>query len=253
MFDVRQITARVNAGTKRIGRCVYDSAGAELMARSFQAWIRFVGFWRLHEQTLAHWLNKGQRNVAQFSKTAVSPISKSAPRLRVGKPATQQTWKSALQSVAQFSKTAVSPISKSAPRLRVGKPATQQTWKSALRWAAVFATMLAFSAPAQTNPPPVSYFRSYVNDIPNEPLVTVSVSGASNVSCCTIEEDLPSPASAVSVSSGGVWLPSIGAIRWGPFFNTVSNSVSYRLTGPAGSYPSTAGRGWTANGFFRPE
>ncbi len=112
--------------------------------------------------------------------------------------------------------------------------------------------MLAFSAPAQTNPPPVSYFRSYVNDIPNEPLVTVSVSGASNVSCWTIEEDLPSPASAVSVSSGGVWLPSIGAIRWGPFFNTVSNSVSYRLTGPAGSYPVNGGAWMDGEWFFSP-
>jgi hypothetical protein len=43
-----------------------------------------------------------------------------------------------LKSVAQVSKPAVSPISKSAGRarsndLRVWKPAIQQTWKSALR------------------------------------------------------------------------------------------------------------------------
>ena len=85
----------------------------------------------------------------------------------------------------------------------------------------------AIIATAQT-PPPVSYFRSYVNDIPNQPLVTVTVSGATNVSCFTIEEDLPSPATPVSISGGGVWVPSLNAIRWGPFFNTVSNSVSYR-------------------------
>jgi len=113
----------------------------------------------------------------------------------------------------------------------------------------------AFILSAQTNPPPVSYFRSYVNDIPNEPLVTVSVSGASNVSCFTIEEDLPGPASAVSVSGGGVWLPAIGAIRWGPFFNTVSNSVSYRLTGLAGTYPVNGGAwmdGMNGEWYFSP-
>jgi len=44
-------------------------------------------------------------SVAQVSKPAVSPISKSAARdvaggSRVWKPATQQTWKSALQAGA---------------------------------------------------------------------------------------------------------------------------------------------------------
>jgi hypothetical protein len=110
----------------------------------------------------------------------------------------------------------------------------------------------AFTLSAQTNPPPVSYFRSYVNDIPNEPLVTVSVSGASNVSCFTIEEDLPGPASALVVSSGGVWLPSIGAVRWGPFFNTVATNVSYRLTGPAGSDPVNGGAWMDGEWFFSP-
>jgi hypothetical protein len=114
----------------------------------------------------------------------------------------------------------------------------------------VFAGTLTVSA--QPTPPPVSYFRSYVNDIPNEPLVTISVSGASNVSCFTIEEDLTSPAYAVSVSSGGVWLPSIGAIRWGPFFNTVSNSVSYRLSGPTGSYPVNGGAWMDGEWYFSP-
>jgi hypothetical protein len=114
------------------------------------------------------------------------------------------------------------------------------------------AVLCALPAQAQTNSPSVSYFRSYVNDIPNEPLVTVSVSGASNVSCFTIEEDLPSPASAVSVSSGGVWLPSIGAVRWGPFFNTVATNVSYRLTGPAGSYPVNGDAWMDGEWYFSP-
>jgi hypothetical protein len=108
------------------------------------------------------------------------------------------------------------------------------------------------TSPAQTNPPPVSYFRSYVNDIPDQPLVTVTVAGASNVSCLTIEEDLPGPALPVSISGDGVWLPSIGAIRWGPYFNTVTASVSYRLTGPAGSYPVNGGAWMDGEWYFSP-
>jgi len=91
-----------------------------------------------------------------------------------------------------------------------------------------------------------------VNDIPNQPLVTVTVSGATNVACFTIEEDLPSPATPVSISGGGVWVPSLNAIRWGPFFNTVSNSVSYRLTGLPASYPVNGGSWMDGQWFFSP-
>ena len=42
---------------------------------------------------------------------------------------------------------------------------------------AVLVFAFAFTASAQT-PPPAAYVRSFVNDMPNQPLVTVSVSGA---------------------------------------------------------------------------
>lgn len=110
----------------------------------------------------------------------------------------------------------------------------------------------AFTATAQTNPPPASYVRSYVNDVPNQPLVTVSVYGASNVSCMTIEETLPSPASAVSISGDGVYLPAQNVIRWGPYFNTTSASVSYRLTGLPASYPVSGGSWMDGQWYFSP-
>ena len=113
--------------------------------------------------------------------------------------------------------------------------------------------LCTFAVSAQTNPPPASYVRLYVNDLPDQPLVTVTVTGASNVSCFTIEEDLPGAASVVSVSGDGVWLPSIGAIRWGPYFNTVATNVSYRLTGPAGSYPVNGGAWMDGEWNFSPE
>ena len=69
----------------------------------------------------------------------------------------------------------------------------------------LFAFLCAFAAFAQTDPPPVLYVRSYVNDVPDQPLVTVSVYGASNVACMTIEEVLPGPAVPVSISGGGKW------------------------------------------------
>ena len=87
------------------------------------------------------------------------------------------------------------------------------------------AVFCALPASAQTNPPSVSIFRSYVNDIRNDPIVTVTVSGASNVSCFTVEEILPAPATALDVSGDGVWLPALNAIRWGPYFNTITTNV----------------------------
>jgi hypothetical protein len=108
-----------------------------------------------------------------------------------------------------------------------------------LAWLLLF--LSTFIATAQTNPPPASYIRTVTNDVPNQPLVTVTVTGASNISCLTIEEDLPSPASAVSISGDGVYLPAQNVIRWGPYFNTVATNVSYRLTGLPATYPVNGG------------
>ncbi|PWU15968.1 MAG: hypothetical protein C5B50_14305 [Verrucomicrobia bacterium] len=73
---------------------------------------------------------------------------------------------------------------------------------------------LAALSRAQTNPPPASYVRSYVNDIPDQPLVTVTVSNATGVSCLTIEEDLPGSAAPLNISGDGMYLTNIGVIRW---------------------------------------
>ena len=121
---------------------------------------------------------------------------------------------------------------------------------SCISWLLLFFS--AFIATAQTNPPPASYVRSYVNDLPDQPLVTVTVTGAVNVACFTIEETLPGPASALSVSSGGTWLPTLGAIRWGPFTNTIATNVSYRVTGMPASYPVNGGAWMDGQWYFSP-
>ena len=108
----------------------------------------------------------------------------------------------------------------------------------------------AGTALTQSSAPPVSYVRSYVNDVPDQPLVTVTVTGAVGVACFTIEEDLPGSASAVSVSGDGVWLPSTGTIRWGPYFNTVATNVSYRVTGMPATYPVNGGASMDGQWYF---
>ena len=70
-----KIPACVNARAKRTGSFVPRTAGVELMTRPLQAGIRLVRCVRLHGKTVIDWIAEGER---------------------VWKPATQQTWKSAL-------------------------------------------------------------------------------------------------------------------------------------------------------------
>ncbi len=187
------------------------------------------------------------RSVAQARPTGLrerertdqSPIAKSANRTTA---CLSQVWKPAIPAARQR-----------APARR-----RRQTWKPALRgrvallcfsWLLFF---LAFTASAQTGAPPASYFRSYINDIPNEPLVTVTVTNAIGVSCFTIEEDLSPPAVPINITGSGVYLPGANAIRWGPFFHTTYTNVSYRLTGLPDTYPISGGSWMDGAWFFSP-
>jgi hypothetical protein len=120
---------------------------------------------------------------------------------------------------------------------------------------AIFAVKcLCFSGSAQTNPPPVVCVRSFTNDVPNLPLVSVSLYGASNVTCLAYEEDLPAGVAVQtnSISGDGVWLPALNAVRWGPYTNTTSLSLSYRLAGWPGSYPVNGGSWMDGQWYFSP-
>lgn len=111
---------------------------------------------------------------------------------------------------------------------------------------------LAVQAFAQTTPPPASYVRTFTNDAPNQALVTVTVTGASNVACLTIEETLPAAATVLNLSGDGVYLPGLNAVRWGPYFNTVATNVSYRMSGLPASYPVNGGAWMDGCWFFAP-
>jgi len=106
-------------------------------------------------------------------------------------------------------------------------------------------------APAQAIPP-ATCVRSVTNDVPNQPLVTVAVAGATGVSCLTLEEILPAATRPVSISADGVYLPALNAIRWGPYFKTVATNVSYRLTGLPASYPVNGGAWMDGAWYFSP-
>jgi hypothetical protein len=90
----------------------------------------------------------------------------------------------------------------------------------------------------------VGYYRSVTNDAGSLlPLISVTLNGASNVTCFTIEEHLPAPVVPVNIDGGGQWLPALGVVRWGPYTNVPSVTVSYRISGMPGSY-SVSGLAW---------
>ena len=90
----------------------------------------------------------------------------------------------------------------------------------------------------------MGYYRSVTNDAGNLlPLISVTITGATNVSCYTIEERLPASVTAVNIDSGGQWLPALGMIRWGAFTNLPTVTVSYRISGQAGNY-AVGGQSW---------
>ena len=126
---------------------------------------------------------------------------------------------------------------------------------SSMVWTVMMAGLwfsFAFGASAQNNPPPATYVRTFANDVLNQPLVTVTVTGAVNVASFTIEEILPGPATATSISGDGVYLSAKNVIRWGPYFNTVATNVSYRLAGLPGGYPVNGGAWMDGQWFFSP-
>ena len=90
----------------------------------------------------------------------------------------------------------------------------------------------------------MGYYRTVTNDAGSAlPLVSVTIAGASNVTCYTIEERLPVVVAPVSITGSGQWLPDLGVVRWGPYTNVPTVTVSYRLSGPPGGY-TVGGVGW---------
>ena len=93
----------------------------------------------------------------------------------------------------------------------------------------VLAVSTAHGAPAVVT-------RSTTNDIPSRPLVRLTVAPAGGTLCHAYQEFLPATVEATNVTAGGIWLPDLHAIHWGPFTNSASVELTYRLAGPQGTY-----------------
>ena len=103
-------------------------------------------------------------------------------------------------------------------------------WKSVVLYAA-----LAYAPLCQAT----DFFstRSYTNDVPGEALVTLDLSFSSTGICQAVEERLPGTLSLIGTpSADGNYVTNSHAIRWGPFFMPVTTSLTYRVSGVAGSY-----------------
>jgi hypothetical protein len=135
-------------------------------------------------------------------------------------------------------------------------PASHSPWL----WSAwLLLLLLAWPAAAQPVEPAATYSRTYTNYVlnqpqvtANQPQVTVAVAGAVDVYCFTIEETLPAGATALNVSDGGVYLPDLNVIRWGPYFDTVATTVTYQLTGLPANYPVNGGAWMDGQWLFSP-
>ena len=104
-------------------------------------------------------------------------------------------------------------------------------------------TVFAYYVEPQTRTD-MGYYRTVTNDAGRlQPLVSVTIAGASNVTCFTIEERLPAIVAPVEIDNDGQWLPALGVVRWGPYTNVPTVTVSYRIDGMAGSY-TIGGIGW---------
>ena len=81
-----------------------------------------------------------------------------------------------------------------------------------------------------------SVVRSVTNDIPSRPLVSLAVTGAAENRCHAFDELLPATLTATNITAGGVWLPEVRTIHWGPFTNAPAVELAYRVFGPSGTY-----------------
>jgi hypothetical protein len=80
-----------------------------------------------------------------------------------------------------------------------------------------------------------------ISDVLNPP-----VTPGTNVSCWAVEEWLPLGLSASNVTADGVFNASNRVVRWGPFFGTNAQTLSYQAVGQPGVYPVNAS--WSMDG-----
>ncbi|XOV69977.1 MAG: SUMF1/EgtB/PvdO family nonheme iron enzyme [Verrucomicrobiota bacterium] len=127
------------------------------------------------------------------------------------------------------------------------------------------------NAPARTNAGGTIGFRTVLpgsQTLPDTPVlssivrsidgnqITLVLNPAEDVLVVTIEETLPPMFSATNISGSGVWDARNEKIKWGPYFDNQSRTLTYTLTPPAGfsgsvvlnGLASLDGMDWTTEG-----
>ena len=74
------------------------------------------------------------------------------------------------------------------------------------------------------------------------PSVTVTATPSAGVNCYSVMEAVAPGLTPDGLSANAVWNPANGTIRWGPFFGTNPQALTYQLIGPGGTY-ALAGQG----------
>ena len=82
-----------------------------------------------------------------------------------------------------------------------------------------------------------AFTRTSTNDAPDEALVTLAITFEGTGICQAVEERLPGTLTAEGAPSAeGVVLADSRTLRWGPFDLPASTTLTYRVTGRAGSH-----------------
>ncbi|MCX6930956.1 MAG: chitobiase/beta-hexosaminidase C-terminal domain-containing protein, partial [Verrucomicrobia bacterium] len=104
----------------------------------------------------------------------------------------------------------------------------------------------------QTNRlPTLATTRSVVTNTPWLPQVSIVTTQTTAGMCWTYEEVLPPGLTVSNITENGVFDSTNRVIKWGPFVGRAGATLSYQLTGLAGSY-SVRGR-WSVDGYSTDE
>jgi hypothetical protein len=100
-----------------------------------------------------------------------------------------------------------------------------------------FAWAAALTLALCARPVSAGMHREWTNDIPNRPLVRIDVNVSTGGTCFAVEERLPANLEASEVTGGGMWHAELHVVRWGAHRSVAATTLTYRVSGPPGTYP----------------
>ena len=67
--------------------------------------------------------------------------------------------------------------------------------------------------------------RTIVAVQPTSPVIQLAATSSAGVGCYAVEERVAGALTPTEINLGGVWLPTLRVIRWGPFLLTAGTQV----------------------------